>query len=341
MDSASQFFLGAAVGVATMGRRTAPWKAALWGGVAGTLPDLDAFISHGDAIANMTLHRAESHALFWQTLASPLLAALPAWLHRDGAARLAHYRRWWLAMWLALITHALLDAMTVYGTQLWLPFTNRPVGVGSVFIIDPLYTLPLIFGVAGALWARSERRFRWNTAGLILSTAYLAWGALIQTHVESVARASLPPNEQATAEVLVTPSPFNSVLWRVVVRRNDSYAEGFYSLLDARPRVRFERFLHDVRLDAELRRANNPSLARMAAFTKGFYTLRETDGLVRLTDLRMGQEPHYIFAFHIAERRDGKLVPITATQVGGYMDFQKGLAWVWTRLQGNDVLPPR
>ncbi|CAA9422360.1 MAG: hypothetical protein AVDCRST_MAG51-2118, partial [uncultured Ramlibacter sp.] len=37
MDSLSQFVLGASVGAATMGRRTAIWKAALWGGVAGTL----------------------------------------------------------------------------------------------------------------------------------------------------------------------------------------------------------------------------------------------------------------------------------------------------------------
>ncbi len=41
-------------------------------------------------------------------------------------------------MWLALVTHPLLDAMTVYGTQLALPFTNHPYGVGSVFIIDLL-----------------------------------------------------------------------------------------------------------------------------------------------------------------------------------------------------------
>ena len=62
MDSLSQIALGSAVGVAVMGRRTAVWKAALWGAIGGTLPDLDAFIDHGDAILNMTRHRAESHA---------------------------------------------------------------------------------------------------------------------------------------------------------------------------------------------------------------------------------------------------------------------------------------
>ena len=75
MDSLSQLALGAAVGVAVMGRRTAVWKAALWGGLCGTLPDLDALIDHGDPISNMTLHRTDSHALFWLSLLAPLLGA--------------------------------------------------------------------------------------------------------------------------------------------------------------------------------------------------------------------------------------------------------------------------
>ena len=75
MDSLSQIGLGAAVAIATLGRRTAVWKAALWGAVAGTLADLDVLIDHGDPIRNMVLHRAETHALFWLTLAALPLAA--------------------------------------------------------------------------------------------------------------------------------------------------------------------------------------------------------------------------------------------------------------------------
>ena len=92
MDSLSQAALGAAVGLAIMGRRTSPWKAAAVGAVAGTLPDLDAFYDHGDPIKNMTLHRANSHALFWQTLASLPLAVVAARLLRE----INHLTRWWL-----------------------------------------------------------------------------------------------------------------------------------------------------------------------------------------------------------------------------------------------------
>ena len=94
MDSISQAALGSAVVLATMGRHTAAWKAALWGAVAGTLPDLDALIDHGDALLNMVLHRAESHSLFYLALLSAPLGWLVARLHGEQE----HWPRWWLAL---------------------------------------------------------------------------------------------------------------------------------------------------------------------------------------------------------------------------------------------------
>ena len=208
MDSLSQAALGAAIGVAVMGRRTKLWKAALIGAVAGTLPDLDAFYDHGDPISNMVYHRAASHALFWQTLASLPIAALAAVTLRE----MNQFVRWWLTIWLALITHALLDWTTVYGTQLGLPFTDTPFGLGSMFIIDPLYTLPLLIGIVVALSLRNVRGWRWNVAGLVLSTAYLGWSALAQQHATAVAQESLRAQGYQVERLLVTPSPFNTIL---------------------------------------------------------------------------------------------------------------------------------
>ena len=147
----AQAALGAAVAVGVMHRRTAVCRAASWGAVGGTLPDLDVLIDHGDPILNMVLHRAESHALFWFALFSAPLAWLAVRLHGQQTL----WKRWWLALWLVLITHPLLDAMTVYGTQLLLPFTDHPFGVGSLFIIDPLHTVPLLVGAVLALSWRS------------------------------------------------------------------------------------------------------------------------------------------------------------------------------------------
>lgn len=336
MDSLSQIGLGAAVGVALMGRRTAVWKAALWGAVAGTLPDLDVLVDHGDPIRNMVLHRAETHALFWLTLFSLPLAAAVARLHGEWA----QWRRWWLTLWAVLVTHPLLDAMTVYGTQLALPFSNHPFGVGSVFIIDPLYTLPLLAGAGWALATRGSRRgLAANAAGLLLSTAYLAWGVAAQQHVERIARDSLAAQGVAAERVLVTPTAFNTLLWRVVAVAGAHYHEGFYSLLDAAPRIDFDRFDRGTELAAELRGIDG--VQRIAAFSKGFYKLQRDGARVLVTDLRMGQEPAYFFSFAVAERRSPP-VPLTPPeQVGARPDVGRGLAWLFRRALGERLPPPR
>jgi inner membrane protein len=336
MDSLSQIALGAAVGVATMGRRTALWKAALWGAVAGTLPDLDALIDHGDPIRNMVLHRAETHAPFWLTLFSLPMAAFVATLHGQWPL----WRRWWLAIWLVLVTHPLLDAMTVYGTQLALPFSDHPFGVGSVFIIDPLYTLPLLAGVGWALATRGAGRgMAANAAGLVLSTAYLGWGVAAQLHVERIARDSLAAQGIAAERLLVTPTAFNSLLWRIVAMSGDRYHEGFYSLLDGQRRVSFDPFERGGALAAELQGIDG--VRRVAAFSKGFYKLQADGDRVLLSDLRMGQEPAYIFTFVVAQRRSAAVPVSPPVQLGARLDLGRGLPWLWHRALGEPLPPPR
>src|SRR5690606_32585178 len=97
-----------------------------------------------------------------------------------------YYRRWLLATWLILLTHTGIDAMTVYGTQLGLPFTNTPFAVGSMFIIDPLYTLPLLAGVLWFLLSRRVQGYRANVVGFVFSSAYVAWIFAAQQYVSSI-----------------------------------------------------------------------------------------------------------------------------------------------------------
>ncbi len=348
MDSISQMALGAAVSVAIMGRRTAVYKAALWGAVVGTLPDLDVLVDHGEPIANMVLHRAESHSLLWLTLASLPLAA--------GVARLqgqwALWRRWWLAVWLVLLTHPLLDVMTVYGTQLALPFTSHPYGVGSIFIIDPLYTLPLLVGTVWALLGATSapeargtpqpagRGLRANQIGLALSTAYLVWGVAAQAHTTRVAQTSLTAQGIAAPQILVTPAPFNTLLWRVVAISGTHYYEGFYSLLDAAPQMTFDRFERGMALAPELQ--GNLGAQRIQNFSHGFYKLHESDsGRVFITDLRMGQEPAYSFSFAVAQRGSALKPLEQPEQMSLRVDMARGLPWLWRRMWGEPLPPPR
>ncbi len=335
MDSVSQLALGAAVTVAVMGRRTRPWKAATWGGLCGTLPDLDAFVTHADSILTMTLHRAETHAIAWLTLVSVLLAPAIARLSRDMSWR--GLRHWWLATWLALVTHPLLDTMTVYGTRIALPFSSHPYGVGSIFIIDPLYTLPLLIGVIAAL--ASPRGLRWNLAGLLISTAYVAWSFAAQQYVSAVARDALHTQAIPAERVLVTPTAFNTVLWRVLVVTPDAYHEGFHSLLDGDRELKFDRFERGSELYQPLRGYDR--VARLAEFSRGFFAMSEVERRVIMRDLRMGQEPNYAFSFVVGRRAGDTIAPVPPVSVPVSRDADRTLRWIWERLRGNRIPPPR
>jgi inner membrane protein len=223
MDSFTQATLGAAVTVAVMHRHIAVWKAAVIGGVAGTLPDLDVFIDHGDAITNMLRHRAETHALFWLSLASLPLAALAARV----TASFALWRRWWLALWLALVTHPLLDVLTLYGTRLALPFSDHPFSIGSVFFVDPAVTTPWLVGVLVAVVSsRQAATLRANRIGLAVGALYLGWTVAAQHFVLLQARASLAAAGIVAERTLATPTAFNTLLWRVVAIDGNTMHEG-------------------------------------------------------------------------------------------------------------------
>jgi inner membrane protein len=338
MDSVSQAALGATIGVVVMGRAMPVWQAALTGAIVGTLPDLDVFIDQGDEIRNMVLHRAETHALFWQALASPMIALVLATLTRTRE----HLARWLLMVLLGLFTHSLLDAMTVYGTRIWLPFSDQPVGLGSLFIIDPLYTLPLMLGLLLALLVRTGTRRRWATAGLLASMLYAGWSAAAQQYVTARVMATTEARALDPDRILVVPTPFNTVLWRIVLIDGNSYREGFFSLLDPlvdpdRP-MRFTR--HDRGSEHEDATAAFAGANLVRAFSKGFYALSDDGRFARITDLRMGQHPYFSFSFAFAEHQSAPLRQIEPIRLTNRMPFDAGIAWLRQRALGRELPPP-
>jgi inner membrane protein len=336
MDSLTQIALGASLSVAVMGRRTAIWKSALWGGLAGLLPDLDVLIDRGDAILNMIGHRGPSHSLFWLTLLAPALAYL-AW--RAGVGERASWRRWCLALWLALFTHPLLDLMTIYGTQVLQPWTDEAWGLGSIFIIDPLYTLPLIVGLllAGVLQS-VERGLRANALGLLISSTYLAWSALAQAGVAAHARDSLAAAGLPSGRLLVTPAPLQTVLWRVVALEEGRYHEGYHSLLDGGRPIRFRTFDRGAPLLAA--HAQHRHVQGLQRFADGFVRMEQESGHLWITDLRMGQEPDYVFRFNLGPAAEVADQSVPANQVSARMPLGPGLRWLGQRMLGQEVAPP-
>ena len=334
MDTVTQVALGAAVGEATLGRKVG-WRAPLWGGVCGLLPDLDVLWPFADPVSAFTWHRGYSHAFAVLVLATPVVAWAAVRIH--PATR--PYRRGWLLLaFLALVTHPILDCFTVYGTQVFLPFSDLPVGWSTIFIIDPLFSVPLIIGVAFAQVGRGRGGLghRLSNAGLAIGVAWLALTVVIKAHVDRVAGDSLPAG---VPRYLTTPAPFNAVLWRVVAMTGDGrYLEGYYSLLDAEPRVSFVERPDGHELLEPLR--GEAPVARLVWFSRGFFAGRELEnGEIVISDLRMGFEERFVFSF-VVGRRAGETIEPAPLRQRPDLRFPPG-AWaaLWDRILGRSAHP--
>ncbi|SEI92381.1 inner membrane protein [Azotobacter beijerinckii] len=300
MDSLTQAVLGASVQGALLGR----WqgrKALLYGALLGTLPDLDVLIDYGDAVANMTHHRGFSHSLF--VLSG--FALLLTWLLRRFKPHPGYSgSRLFLAVWLVLVTHVLLDSLTSYGTQLLWPLATPPVVWSSVFIIDPLYTLPLLGAVlGGVLCSLRGRGLRWQYWALGLSSLYLGLTLAGKQMAEGRVTAELE-RQGIRAEALFSgPTPLNSLLWRVVVRDGEDYHEALVGWFDRQP-PELVRLPRGSALMAGL--DASPQLARLRWFTQDWLRYDEIDGKLVVTDLRLGMTGAHPFRFALAAEHDGR-----------------------------------
>jgi len=302
MDSLTQIVLGstvAALAVPPTHRR----KALIAGALLGTLPDLDVLpmlLRETDAVARMTEHRAASHSL----LVLPFVGAFIWWLLRWRWQPVREASRgWFWAIQLALITHPVLDAFTVYGTQLLWPLPFSPVMWSSVWIVDPAYTLPLLIGcIVAAKRGSTPKARRWLAAGLLLSSAYLLWSLAAKTMVERDARQTLAQLGFADAPYFSVPLPLNTLLWQVVAMTPEGYWIGERSLVADRKPMQFRAYSSDTTALAQAH-ASVPAVARLLWFNHGFMSARVDDARrLVVADLRMGQEPHYTFQFVVAQR---------------------------------------
>jgi inner membrane protein len=320
MDSITQIALGAAVGEAVLGRKIGN-RAMLWGAIAGTLPDLDVFVPLGDAVKDFTYHRSASHSLLMLALATPLLVWL---INKIHPALREHRVRWLLLVYLAFATHVLLDSFTTYGTQIFWPVSNLPVAWSTIFIIDPLYTLPLVAGVIAALVMTrdSNRGHLANRAGLAVSSLYLAWTVVASFAAESSFKSALQAQSIPHEKLYTSPAPFNSLLWRAVV------------IDDETSDIRFSHYPSARELLAGIE--DYWPVQRLQWFSRGIYAVTRVRDDIIISDLRMGVEPHYVFRFKVGEVSNPHARPSTPRLLVPVRDLSR-LPLLWARIWDQSV----
>lgn len=330
MDTLTQALLGGAVAYTVAGRK-APKAAMLYGAGFAILPDLDVFIQYANDLDTMTYHRSWTHSWIVQTLLTPVIALLMSKLDQR-----LDYRKWLALIWLSWVTHSGLDAMTVYGTQLFWPFMPPPVSIGSIFIIDPLYSLPLAAGFLAMLLA-SRKRFSHQLmiGGLLFSSAYLVWGLTAQWWVTQQTQEALAEQQIDYQHIKITPAPLNSLLWRIVVIEEAAYYEAFRSVFDGDVAFTFNRYPRGMELQQRL--PDQAAIERMAWFTRDNYKLEQLNNVIVASDLRMGLEPNYFFRFQLAQIQCNEVKSVPPTQLSTPRNARQGLQWVWQRIWNADA----
>jgi inner membrane protein len=139
-------------------------------------------------------------------------------------------------------------------------------------------------------------------------------------------------------QLMVTPAPLSTLVWRVVALDGERFHEGFYALMDGGRAIRFVAHERGGALAAQ--HANHPQLQRLARFTDGFFKVADQNGKLLVTDLRMGQEPAYVFSFDIGPPLQAGQAHPVAQQQSRRMDVGAGLKWLGQRILGRDVPPP-
>jgi len=329
MDSVTQAVLGAGIQGALLGRFQGR-RALIYGAALATVPDLDVLMRYPDPVSLMTYHRGFSHSIFVLTG----LALLLTWLIRKfwPQAQYGEYggRRLFLTLWLVLVTHPVLDAFTVYGTQLFWPLAAIPESWSAIFIIDPIYTVPLLLGVVYAIAVGMTSRARRFLAGaLIFSTAYLGFGLASRIVTEDRVRDAMQQQGIAVTELRAVSMPFNTLVWRVIAKTADGhYYESVSSLFDRSPP---EWLRQPLNLDLGQTLETVPLHARLRWFTDNWLRYDAIGDALVVTDLRMGMAGHYTFRFKMAERApDGGWTPVTPSswpsERGGWEELKLVLA---------------
>lgn len=333
MDSLTQIVLGAAVGEVVLGKKVGN-KALLYGAIAGTIPDLDVIANYlTDTVTAIELHRGFSHSIFFCILAAPVLGWLVNKIERKYSLG---WKPWAKLFFWGLFTHPLLDAFTTWGTQLFWPLSIR-LAFNSIFVIDPLYTLPfLMFTVSLMFYPReSLRRKSLNHLGLFLSTAYLLNTVIIKFAVQNIFEKALVDQSIAYSKISTRPSPMNVVLWNANVQTDDSYLIGDYSFFDTKP-IAFKRYAKKREMSSEIRK--NPKVQRLIDISEGWYLMEKKLGDWYFYDLRFGLIPkkygeaEFVFAYQLQEE-NGELMASEVSKTRG--DAKQLLENLWRRIKGN------
>jgi inner membrane protein len=253
------------------------------------------------------------------------------------------YKSYYNFFFWAIFTHPILDCFTVYGTQLFAPFSNYRVSFDNISVADPIYTC--LFGVclliASSYHRLDLKRRQFNYLGIALSSLYLLFTFYNKEKVNAVLERTLEIEQIAYERYITSPTILNNILWSASVDADSSIYIGQYSLLDKEEKFDLKEVPRNYHL---LEYPKDNTVKVLEWFSKDYCAVIERDdGKLQINDLRYGQfdikagntADNYIFRF-VLEHEDGKYELGDAD--GGPPPGSEGdmLPRLWNRIKGEN-----
>lgn len=333
MDSLTQIVLGGAVGEAVLGKKVGN-KAVFWGAFGGTIPDLDTIPGQFmDTVSRLEIHRGFSHSIVFALLVAPLLGWLLNKLYRKKKE--ADWWGWTQLFFWSIFTHPLLDIFTTWGTQFFWPLEWR-IAIQSIFVIDPLYTLPFLICLIAVLFTKRTAKLRrkWNRLGIILSSIYLLFTLGIKAYINYDFKRILERQKVEHIQFDSRPTPFNTLLWTFNVEQEDQFLIAYRSIFDTTSTVQFHRFPKNEHLLLPYR--NHPKVERLIFLTKNYYTIEKCGDFLCMNDLRFGlidgmaEKPNnFVFTYKL--KQEGQKLIIKQKE-NSFRGTEKELYKLWERI---------
>lgn len=282
MDSITQGVLGAAIGEAILGKEIGN-KGAILGAVVATIPDLDVVLYlFYDKFEMLSIHRGFSHSIAFSILGALLISFI---LSKIKWFQNIRFQMLLLFTWLCLFTHILLDTFTAYGTQLLLPFSDKRLGFDSINVVDPVYTIPLIVGLAFSIWTSksNNRKSIFNKSGLIISSLYLLFTLINKEVVKTKVSTKLANQNIEYNSLLTMPVGMANINWYGVAKGRDSIYMLKHSILSNE-----DYLIEPFPINEEyLNQIDRKVADKMRWFAKGFYTVEKENGKIRIYNLQV------------------------------------------------------
>ena len=217
MDPVTHIASGLLAGRLLSDRFPAPRRALAFGALAAWLPDIDSFVGLGPE-AYLRDHRAFTHSLPGAALLTLGLA-----LAFTPLARAVGTRRLFLWGYGLALLHVFLDLCTTYGTQVFWPLSDARLFLPALFIVDPIFTLPLLALIA-LTFAWQEKRRTLAALGLALCLAYPLANLGVRAAVQAGVEQRLHDSGVAFRSVSLIPDLLTPLWWKAVVDQGDALA---------------------------------------------------------------------------------------------------------------------